>query len=225
MNIAVILAGGSGTRLGGDLPKQLIDVNGKTMMEYTIEAFESHRMIDIILVVSKAEYIPDVHKIIAKNGYRKVSKVLAGGTTRYESSLNAIRSCNDGDDILLFHDCARPLVSHRIIDDCIFAMKDYDAVTVAIPATDTIYITSDGEITSIPDRRTLQNAQTPQCFRLDIIREAYSRALKDTSFVPTDDTSVVFRYMPEVKIKVVEGSADNIKVTYPKDLEVIKPKD
>lgn len=224
MNIAVVLAGGIGSRLSGDIPKQFINVHGKTIMEYTIEAFEHHPLIDSILVVSRDDYISYVQNLISDNGYKKVTQVIPGGSMRYESSLNAIRACQSDNDILLFHDCARPLVSSRIIDDCISSMSCHDAVTVAIPTTDTIYITRDGSISSIPDRRTLQNAQTPQCFRLHIIREAYRRALGDPTFTPTDDTSVVFRYMPEVKIKVVEGSTENIKVTYKEDLDFLSLK-
>ena len=219
MNIAVILAGGSGSRFGNHIPKQFLKVNNKSILEYSIEAFEHHPLIDEIILVIRNDYIPLVKDIINQNGYLKITHIVSGGKERYESSLSAIHSCKNDDDILLFHDCARPLVSERIISDCIDAMSRYNAVTVAVKTSDTIYISSsDGRITSIPPRSTLRNAQTPQCFRLSTIRSAYSKALSDPSFQPTDDCSVVFRYLPSENIHIVEGDSSNIKVTFKEDL-------
>ena len=219
MNIAVILAGGSGSRFGNIIPKQFLKVNNKSILEYSIEAFEYHSLIDEIILVIRNDYIPLAKDIIQQNGYLKITHIVSGGKERYESSLSAIQSCKNDDDILLFHDCARPLVSERIISDCIDAMSRYNAVTVAINTSDTIYISSsDGRITSIPPRSTLRNAQTPQCFRLSTIRSAYSKALSDPSFQPTDDCSVVFRYLPSENIHIVEGDSSNIKVTFKEDL-------
>lgn len=219
MNIAVILAGGSGSRLGGLLPKQFIKVCGKSLLEYSIEAFESHPQIDRIVIVIKEEYISQVHLLINQNNYKKISNVISGGSERYESSMSALKTCKNDDDILLFHDCARPMVSHRIITDCLSEMRHYDAVSVAVKTSDTIYVsTSDCKISSIPPRSTLLNAQTPQCFRAGLIRTAYHKALQDPAFQPTDDCSVVFRYLPGVPIQIVEGEVSNIKITYKEDL-------
>ena len=219
MNIAIILAGGSGSRIGNDVPKQFLKVNKKSILEYSIEAFEHHPLIDGIILVIKNDYISLAKEIILQNGYQKIKHIVSGGKERYESSLSAIQACENDDDILIFHDCARPLVSERIISDCIDAMNRFNAVTVAVNTSDTIYISSsDGRITSIPARTTLRNAQTPQCFRLSTIRNAYSKALKDPTFQPTDDCSVVFRYLPEEQIYIVEGDSFNIKITYQEDL-------
>lgn len=226
MVIAIILAGGSGSRVGGDRPKQFLEVAGKMIIEHTIEAFHRNERIDEIAIVSRADYVEDVKQLVAKRGYAKVKHVLCGGKERYHSSLVALAAYKDDGDCLLFHDCVRPLVSQRIIDDCIDALQKYDAVDVAVPATDTIIQTSPnpiqgGElvIAAIPPRSTLYNVQTPQGFRRGVIAEAFDKALKDPGFMPTDDCSVVFRYMPDTAIHIVKGEPTNIKITYKEDLE------
>ena len=218
-NIAIILAGGSGTRMGGGLPKQFLKVAGKKVIEHTIDVFEKNKSIDEIAIVCKSDYIPDMEQIVVNNEYKKVKKILQGGKERYHSSLSAIEAYSNDDDVLLFHDAVRPLVNNRIIDDCIVAMKDYDAIDVAIPATDTIVQVDDGEcICDIPPRMTLRSGQTPQCFKRGVIKRAYDKALSDPNFLTTDDCGVVRRYLPDVKIFVVAGEVFNMKVTYMEDL-------
>lgn len=220
-NVAIILAGGSGSRFGADRPKQFLMVAGKTIMEHSIEAFHRHEGIDEIAIVSKADFVQDVEKLVKKNGYTKVKHVLCGGKERYHSSLAALNTYKNSDVCLLIHDCVRPLVSQRIITDCIEALKDFKAVDVAVPATDTIIeLDEEGNISRIPQRRLLRNAQTPQCFHRDTLRKAFDMALSDPDFIPTDDATVVFTYLPEVPIKVIMGDPTNIKVTYKEDLEV-----
>lgn len=240
MNTAVILAGGTGSRFGADRPKQFLTVAGKTIMEHTIEAFSKNDSIDEICIVCHKDWIDYVKGIVFGSegasdcGYPKVKHVLCGGKERYHSTLAAISVYNDAlalrcadatmrgnyDDCnLLIHDCVRPLVSQRIINDCIAALKDYRAVDVAVPTTDTIIeLDSEGHIARIPQRVMLRNVQTPQCFRMSLLRDAFDKALKDPDFQPTDDCSVVFRYAPEEPIHVVAGDTKNIKITYPEDL-------
>ena len=140
MNIAVVLAAGSGSRIGADVPKQFLPVKGKLIIEYTLESFEAHPLIDAILIVCKNEYISKLKELVERRSYKKILKIVAGGKERYQSSMCAIKECREENDILLFHDAARPLVSHRIITDCIKALDKYDAATVAVETTDTIYI-------------------------------------------------------------------------------------
>ena len=222
-NIAIILAGGSGSRFGADMPKQFLQVAGKMIIEHTIDAFERHPMIDKIAIVSRADYMEEMKEMVKKDGYTKVTHVLQGGKERYHSSLAAIEAFTDDDDNLLIHDGVRPLVSERIITDCVNALADYEAVDVAVPTTDTIIeLNEDGSIARIPQRRLLRNAQTPQCFRRRVIAEAFRLALQDPDFFPTDDCSIVLKYMPEVAIKVVDGEPYNTKVTYKSDLEMVE---
>lgn len=219
MNIAVILAGGSGTRMGNDQPKQFLKVAGKQIIEHTIDAFEASKDIDEICVVSRADYVGDVEALVVRNQYKKVKRILQGGKERYDSSLAAINAYQNDEDNLLFHDAVRPLVTEKIIHDCVAALRRYNAVDVAVKTTDTI-IAVDGQncIEHIPDRQVLRNGQTPQCFKRGTIKRAYDIALQDSDFRTTDDCGVVRRYLPEEPIFVVEGANYNMKLTYVEDL-------
>lgn len=223
MNVAIILASGSGTRFGADRPKQFLDIAGRTVLEHTIAAFQRHAGIDEIAVVTRPEYIEEVSTMAERDGFVKVRRVLTGGRERYFSTLAALEAYTDGDDCLLIHDGVRPLVTQRIIGDCLAALRLYDAVDVAVPTTDTIIEVDDGgHIVRTPPRSALRNVQTPQCFRRRVLAEAFRLALQDAAFQPTDDCSVVCRYLPSVRVKVVEGDTRNIKITYPQDLETAR---
>ncbi len=222
-SVAVILAGGKGNRMGTDTPKQFITVAGRTMIEHTVRAFDSHPLIDEIAVVAAEEHLSRMEEIIDKGNYNKVRRLLAGGTERWQSSLAAVRAYAGEDCNLLIHDGARPLVSAEIITACVEALRSHEAVEVAVPTTDTIVeLSDDGTIARIPPRRLLRNAQTPQCFRRSVIARAFDRALHDPGFSPTDDCSVVHRYTPEVDITVVEGDEKNIKITYKSDIQLLE---
>ena len=203
--VGVILAGGSGSRFGGDRPKQFLEFAGKTVLEHTTGIFETHPGLDEVGSVSKAEFIPEVRAIVRAAGFRKVADVLQGGMERYHSTLAAVDRYAD-EDILIIHDAVRPLLSHRILDDCLSAMELYDAVDVAVRTTDTIIQVDDRNcIHSVPVRSQLRNGQTPQCFRRKVLREAYAKALADPSFRTTDDCGTVLRYLPDTPVYVVEG--------------------
>lgn len=218
MNIAVLLAGGSGKRMGAPEPKQFINVAGKTILEHSIRAFYQNRNIDEIVIVSHADFIERVKEIASP--YNKVRHVVPGGKERYDSTMAAIRLYDvSGDKNILIHDAVRPLVSQRIIDDCCEALKHYEAIDVAVACTDTICeVDANGRIVRIPQRSMLRNVQTPQAFHLDTIAKAYETGLKDPGFVTTDDCGVVHKYLPDTAIYVVEGETTNIKITYPEDL-------
>ena len=222
VNIAIILAGGVGSRLGESKPKQLLKVAGKTVIEHTIDVFEKHPLIDEIAVVAHKDIHRDIEKSILQNKWTKVKKVLAGGN---ESSLSAIKAYSEYLDNtnLIFHDAVRPLVDSRIIEDTIKSLETYVAVDVAIPSADTIIQVSESAdtISSIPNRRYLYRGQTPQGFKLKTIRDAYDISLRDSAFQATDDCGVVAKYLPEVKIGVVRGEEKNIKLTYPEDVYLL----
>lgn len=228
MNVAVLLAGGSGRRMGGPEPKQFIEVAGRTILEHSIRAFHSHSDIDQIIIVSHADYIDRVQSIATP--YPKVTHIVPGGKERYDSTLAALKAIGSEPTgtlnhsetsgiCVLIHDCVRCLVSQRIITDCIEALSRYEAVDVAIPCTDTICeVDTQGRIVRIPARSSLRNVQTPQCFHYKTISEAYRIGLKDPDFITTDDCGVVHKYLPQVPIYVVTGDSTNIKITYPEDL-------
>lgn len=216
-NIAVILAGGVGERLGMSTPKQFFKVAGKMVVEHTVDVFERNPRIDEIAIVSNPMLISDFENIVLRNKWRKVKKILKGGKERYDSSMSAIRAYQDEDVNLVFHDAVRPLVSQRILNDVIDALKDHRAIDVAIPSADTIIEVDDnGYISSIPDRSKLRRGQTPQAFDRQLIADAYDRALKDPKFKTTDDCGVVRKYSDE-PVFVVRGEESNMKLTYRED--------
>lgn len=217
-NIAVILAGGVGSRLGMSTPKQFFKVAGKMVVEHTVDVFERNSRIDEIAIVSNPMLVADFENIVLRNKWRKVKKILKGGKERYDSSLSAIRAYADEDVNLIFHDAVRPLVSQRIVNDVIDALDRHNAVDVAIPSADTI-IETDGHdfISHIPDRSRLRRGQTPQAFDRAVIAKAYELALKDPDFKTTDDCGVVIKYLPDEPVYVVPGEESNMKLTYRED--------
>lgn len=223
-NIAVILAGGKGERFNATLPKQFAKVAGKTIIEHTIDCFEQHKQINEIAIVINPSYMDKMEEIILKNDWKKVKKILSGGKERYDSSLAAIRAYGEEKDVnLIFHDAVRPLLDQQIISEVISALKQYNAVDVAIPATDTIIQINSEEhaIEQIPDRSKLYQGQTPQGFKLETITKAYQFAMQDAAFKTTDDCGVVRRYLPGEKIYVVDGAKKNLKLTHMEDLYFI----
>jgi 2-C-methyl-D-erythritol 4-phosphate cytidylyltransferase len=236
--VAVVLAGGSGQRFGAGVPKQLLELEGRTLLEHCVAAFDAAPGVDDVLVVMPPGRTAGAEKLLASGGYGKLAGVIEGGTTRPGSTRAAIaaigaRRAAAGDDAahagasdddwgVLLHDAARPLVGLRIIADCVAALERVDAIGVAVPTSDTIVVVEDGVMTQIPRRETLRRCQTPQGFRLSVIARAHELALADPDYVPTDDCGVVLRYLPDVPVHVVEGSERNLKVTYPRDLAIAR---
>jgi len=227
--VAVVLGGGTGQRIGAPLPKQLLRLGGRTLLEHCVGAFEQAPGVDEILVVMADGYVDTARAMLADGGYRKVTGVIPGGVARPDSTRVALaaiaasisRACGDPADCsVLLHDAARPLVDQRMIADCVAALGVHEAVGVAVPASDTIVITDNGVMHSMPRRETLWRCQTPQCFRLPVIARAHELASADPDFAPTDDCGVVLRYLPDVGVHIVPGSERNLKVTYPQDLAV-----
>lgn len=227
-NIAVILAGGVGSRMGATVPKQFLPLAGRAVIEYSAETFNNHPAIDEVAIVVHPDWRLELQVIINQNHWDKLTKVIDGGSERYMSSLNAIMTYIDetDDTNLLFHDAARPFVTAEIVDCVTAALVLHEAVGVAVPSTDTVWeVHPDFDVDEvgrfvarIPERRLMWRAQTPQAFRLPLIRDAYQRALQDPQFQASDDCGVVRKYMPGTKITVIEGSDRNIKITTPQDV-------
>lgn len=218
-NVAVLLAGGVGLRVGLDFPKQLIKVAGKTILEHSLIALHSHPMVDEIIIMMTPGHLDAVRAIVKSGGYDRVTDILEGGSTRNHTTERALQRLGDEECHVLFHDAVRPLLSARIVQECFEALHHYPAVDVAIPSADTIIeVNDDDTIRAIPQRAALRRGQTPQAFRLSVIKEAYARAGKDPDFTATDDCTVVLRYLPEAPIVVVRGDERNMKVTDPIDV-------
>jgi len=246
--VAVVLGGGVGQRLGAEVPKQLLSLGGRTLVERCVAAFDQAPGVDEVLVVMARGYTGQVKAMLADGGYRKVTDVIEGGATRPESTRVALAAIaaaaaasapettsgtapgagigtaegagRGADCGVLLHDAARPLVDQQIIADCVAALAIHEAAGVAVPTSDTIVMCEDGVMRSVPRRETLFRCQTPQCFRLPVIARAHELAAADPDFAPTDDCGVVLRYLPDVDVHVVPGSERNIKITYPQDLAV-----
>jgi ribitol-5-phosphate 2-dehydrogenase (NADP+) / D-ribitol-5-phosphate cytidylyltransferase len=222
-NVAVVLAGGTGTRVGLSIPKQLIKVAGKPIIEHTIGLLQASPLIDEILVLMTPGHLDAVHAILRSGAYPKVTRVLEGADTRNATTQRALDALGDDECNVLFHDAVRPLLSQRVIADCVDALEKYEAVDTAIPSADTVIQVDEATGSTIDEvlrRPLLRRGQTPQCFRLSVIRRAYALAAEDTNFEATDDCTVVLRYLPEVPIAVVRGEDRNMKVTEPIDVYI-----
>ncbi len=236
--VAVVLAGGSGQRFGAGVPKQLLELDGQTLLAHCVAAFDAAPGVDEVLVVMPPGRTADAEKLRADGAYPKLTAVIEGGTSRPASTRAAISAIStkraaaaadgdrdgdrDADWGVLFHDAARPLVDQRIIADCVAALERVDALGVAVPTADTIVVVADGVMTQIPRRDSLLRCQTPQAFRLSVIARAHELALADPDYEPTDDCGVVLRYLPDVPVHVVQGSERNLKITYPRDLAIAR---
>lgn len=213
------------------IPKQLIKIAGKTIIEHTIAAFEASSLIDEIVILMTPGHLDPVRAIVQNGQYGKVTQIVEGGQTRNESTSRALDALGSDECNVLFHDAVRPLVSQTIISDVVAALATHQAVDTAIPSADTIVqvhdtpaaetATSHTEtIQEVLQRSLLRRGQTPQAFRLSVIRAAYELAWKDPDFTATDDCTVVLRYLPHVPIAVVPGHERNMKVTEPIDVYI-----
>lgn len=227
-NVAVVLAGGVGSRIGLQIPKQLIKVAGKSILEHTLGVFQDSPQIDEIVIMMAQGHLDSANSIVKGNTYPKVTKVLEGADTRNGTTNKAIAALGEEECNVFFHDAVRPMLSNRIIERIVAALEKYEAVDTAIPSADTIIQvsptsgdSSDSDLETISDvlpRHLLRRGQTPQAFKLSTIRSAYELAAKDPDFQATDDCTVVLRYLPDVPIAVVKGDDQNMKVTEPIDL-------
>ena len=237
-NIAIILAGGVGNRVGGDKPKQLLPLaDGRTILEHSVDAFEQAPSIDEIAIVMHPDYSDEVQGLCEQNDWQKVTKIIPGGSERWESSWHAIVAYMDEDEesALWFHDAARPFVSQRILADVALALETHSAVTVAVPVTETLYKVESGKsreerrrasagenewkVESVPLRSEYMRAQTPQAFRMDVVASVYMKAIADEAVIATDDVGIVRKYAPKQSVYIVMGDEDNRKITFAQDLK------
>lgn len=215
--IAILLASGSGSRFGAELPKQYVKVRGKMILEYTLDVFHSCEKIDEIVIVNNPKYRMKIEDLLFEGTYDKVKHVLDGGGSRFMSSQIGLQVCEDSSKVL-FHDAVRPLISEKIILDCISALDKYQVTNVVLPCNDTIIEINNNKISNVPDRNHLFKVQTPQGFRVSILKQAYLLSKNDSDYLPTDDCSVVCKYMPQIDIKFVHGDTKNIKITHQDDI-------
>lgn len=208
---AIILGGGMGHRLGGEVPKQFLPLGGKPVIAWSMELFNSLPGVDRIVVVVPGERKSEAESIAHRSGIDRLYSVLPGGSTRQGSARNALDLLHySGDDILMFHDAARPFISASIASRCLDDARAHGAAAVYVPLRDTLAVIKDGYVRSVPARDTLYHAQTPQAFRHSIIRAAHDTSLPDDTSI-TDDVSLALA--AGFKVKMTEGDYCNIKIT------------
>lgn len=216
---ALVLAGGTGTRFGAATPKQLLDLDGRSILEVSAAALATAPGVDAVVIVAH----PDCRAVADEVAQRVpgVVAVVDGGDTRADSTRRGLAAVDAPDDALvLVHDAARPLVSQRVVADCLAALRQHDAVTPALESTDTLLEVDSGDrVVASPPRDRLRRVQTPQGFRLGVLRRAHAAAAVDPHAVPTDDVSVVLAHEPGASVVVVPGEESNLKITRPDDLE------
>lgn len=220
MIFAVIAAGGIGSRMGADMPKQYITIGYKPIIAHTTDKFLENNRIDKVIILCPADWVDYTQKIFAETDVI----VISGGVTRNETLMNAIDYIEsnyglDDNTYLVTHDAVRPFVTAKIINDNIDSMLKYGATGTVIPATDTVFKSVKGEIIdSIPDRSELYQAQTPQCFKALRLRELYSALTDQEKDILTDGCKIYLLKGHDVHL--VPGDVSNIKITYPHDLIV-----
>ncbi len=212
---AVIVAGGSGSRFGGD--KLMADLGGMPVLARTLLAFERAEAVRAIVVAARADAVEQVQDLGRQFGISKLTAVTAGGVTRSGSCLAGVLAVPPEAELIAIHDGARPLVTEDVITNALWTAYRHTAALPAIPVRDTIKQAKDGLVTHTPDRSVLFAAQTPQCFQADLIRAALLDAAENAPEV-TDDCLAVERIGG--RIYLAKGSEENIKITTPLDLKI-----
>lgn len=223
--VAIVLAAGQGKRMNNDIQKQYLLLHGKPILYYSLNAFESSFVDEVIIVVGKGEIEYCQEEIINKYGFQKVVSIVEGGKERYHSvyqGLLAINYCN----YVMIHDGARPFVDQSILERAVQGVKKYNACVVGMPVKDTIKIVNENNFAvHTPKREQTWMIQTPQSFSYEIIKKAYTYLIeRETELLAkglsiTDD-AMVLEITGEVSVKIVEGSYKNIKITTPEDLKI-----
>lgn len=228
MVFSVILAGGTGNRMGNtDKPKQFLTIKDKPILIHTVEKFLSQPEFEKIIVLCPAMWIEYTKQIIDKYlGNNDKIVVIEGGDTRNETIMNSIRYIEDNhglddDTIIVTHDSVRPFVTHRIIKENIEACKKFGACDTVIPATDTIVeSTNNKTISAIPNRNNMYQGQTPQSFKAKQLREIYLSLTDEEREILTDAAKILV--IKGYDVYLVNGETYNIKITYPYDLKIAR---
>lgn len=220
MNIGLILAGGIGTRLGGDIPKQYMEVNGKMVISYGLAVFDMHPQIDAIQIVAHQEWHEEIRRAMPESVRAKFKGFSTPGANRQLSIYNGLQDVlqyASEEDIVIVHDAARPLVSAAILSACIEACILHDGVLPVLPMKDTVYLGDGSRITSLLDRSSVYAGQAPEAFKLGKYYEANRRLLPDKILEINGSTEPAI--MAGMDIAMIPGEESNYKITTRADLE------
>ena len=233
---AIVLAAGSGKRMHSDVAKQFLLLNDRPILCYSLDAFEQSDYIDEVILVTSPDGMETCEEIVKQNGYKKVKSIVLGGKERYHSVWNGLKAARyeadstkeDAPEYVLIHDGARPFISEEIIERNIIALLSDKACVTAVPSKDTVKIADeDGYVASTPKRSLVWNMQTPQSFAFELAYTAYKSLIENedellAKGVSITDDAMVVEYFTDSKVKLVEGSYENIKITTPEDLKIAK---
>ena len=216
---AIVPAAGSGSRIGGDIKKQFLPLKGKPIIVHTLQQFENCPEVDEVALALPESAMSEMETVVDRYRLHKVSKMVLGGTRRQDSVRNVLnRLTLKASDIVLVHDGVRPFIETKRITHLLKLCREYDAVVLAVQPKDTIRrSTGGGFFDQTLDRTALWLIQTPQAFRAKHLVRAFEKAYED-KFYSTDEAALVERL--GVKIRIMEGNYDNIKITTPEDLEL-----
>lgn len=224
---AIVVAAGQGKRMGGNVQKQYLELMGKPIIYHTLEAFQNSPLIDSIILVTGPEQMAWCRdELVHKYNLSKVDTITTGGAERYTSVWNGLQVIEedmtkaDREGIVFIHDGVRPFVDDEIISRTLEAAKTYGACVAAMPVKETIKLADENDfVNSTPPRNRIWGIQTPQVFDFQLLYKAYQTAMESGRTDMTDDAMIVENFT-DVKVKLVEGSYENIKITTPEDLEI-----
>lgn len=219
---AVVLSGGTGSRMKSDIPKQYLTIQEKPVIYYSLKAFQDSNVSEIILVAGENYLDYCREEIVEAYQLTKVTKIVPGGKERYDSVLEGLRAISDADYVLI-HDGARPMLTEEIILRAEAAAVEHQACVCGMPAKDTVKIADDkGFCAHTPDRKKVWIIQTPQAFAYPLIRNAYEKLRRDLEeereVPPITDDAMVVEYATNVPVYFAEGSYENLKITTPEDM-------
>lgn len=222
-NTAIVLAGGNGSRMKSDIPKQYINIEDKPIIYYSLLAMEESSYIDKIVLVTRAEdldYCKD--EIVDKYGFTKVTNIVTGGSERYLSVYNGLSYAQDSDYVWV-HDGARPCVDEDMLARLSATVHKFGTAVAGVLSKDTIKVVdSNGFVKSTPDRRNLWLVQTPQVFKTVELVQAYDRMMSTDNIGNITDDAMVMEHFGTLPVHMVEGDYLNIKVTTPEDIFLVK---
>lgn len=217
---AIVLAAGQGRRMKSKVKKQFLNIAGKPIVYYSLHCFERAPFIDEIILVTSSDCVEFCRKeIVGKYGFRKVKRIVVGGKERYDSVYEGLLACGNPEYVFI-HDGTRPFIDREMLKRALDGARQTGACVVGMPSKDTVKILDkDQFVTKTPKRSKVWTVQTPQVFRYQIVREAHD-ALRKTGMAGITDDSMVVEKHGKCKVKMVEGSYENLKITTPDDLFV-----
>jgi 2-C-methyl-D-erythritol 4-phosphate cytidylyltransferase len=219
MKVEVIMpTAGVGERLKNTSPKPLVELNGKPLFIYPLEVFEAAKSVDSVVIVASQELVDVFYDLVQQYSLAKVKIVVVGGKTRNESVFNGLKNVDDDTDVVIVHDGARPFITEDLINSAVNLCKEEEAVIAAVKVKSTIKkVNSDSYVEETLDRNTLWEIQTPQVFKKDVLISAHKKKLD----VPVTDDAMLVESLG-IKVKILESSYKNIKITTKEDLEIAK---